>query len=188
VIRDFLDSNPGEVVILFIEPYVEPAEIEKVFEESGLLDRVATLERGAPLPTLGELVRDDRRVIVITEQDADGSIPWYMDGFSFVQDTPLGATKVEDLNCELNRGDAGSPMLMLNHWADLFPPRRGANAEFQTREALLGRARECARERGLPVSLIAVDHYDLGELVDSVDELNRERIKAAGDGTKSEDR
>jgi hypothetical protein len=28
------------------------------------------------------------------------------------------------------------------------------------------------------VSMIAVDHYDLGDLVDSVEQLNRERIKA----------
>jgi hypothetical protein len=27
--------------------------------------------------------------------------------------------------------------------------------------------------------MIAVDHYDLGDLVDSVETLNRERIKAA---------
>ena len=67
---------------------------------------------------------------------------------------------------------------MLNHWADLFPPRRAANESFQTRKELLGRAHECARKRGLPVNLIAVDHYDVGDLVPAVAELNRERIKA----------
>ncbi len=178
-INAFLDRNPGEVVILFIEPYVPPAEIERSFEEAGMIDRVAELERGAPLPTLGELVRSDRRVIVFTERDADGTVPWYLDGFSFVQDTPLGVKKVADLSCELNRGDAASPFLMLNQWADVFPPQRSANVEFQTRDALLGRARECERERGLPVSLIGVDHYDLGKLPEVVEELNRERIEAA---------
>jgi hypothetical protein len=78
-----------------------------------------------------------------------------------------------------NRGTTDSPLLMLNHWADVFPPRRSANADFQTRKELLGRAHECARKRGLPVNLIAVDHYDQGELIDSVGELNRERIAAA---------
>jgi hypothetical protein len=68
---------------------------------------------------------------------------------------------------------------MLNHWADVFPPRRAANEDFQTRKELLGRAHECARKRGLPVNLIAVDHYDIGELISSVERLNRERIEAA---------
>jgi hypothetical protein len=178
-VRDFLDANPGEVVILFIEPYVPPAEIAKSFEEAGLAERTTVLDRSEPLPTLGELVRRDDRLIVFTERDADGSVPWYLDGFDFVQDTPLGATEVEQLSCELNRGTASSPLLMLNHWADVFPPRRGANVDFQTRRELLGRAHECARKRGLPVNLIAVDHYDVGELIPGVERLNRERIAAA---------
>ena len=49
---------------------------------------------------------------------------------------------------------------------------------FQTRKELLTHAHECARKRGLPVNLIAVDHYDVGDLIPSVEELNRERIQA----------
>ena len=174
-IRTFLDENPGEVIEIFVEPYVEPADLEPVFEEAGLVDYAATLDRGVPLPTLGELVRQDRRLVVFAEKDADGSVPWYLDGFSFVQDTPLGAEKVGELSCELFRGEADSPILMLNHWADVVPPQREANAPFLTEEELLGRAHECERERGLPVSLIATDHYDQGELIEAVDTLNEER-------------
>jgi hypothetical protein len=181
-VREFLDSNPGDVVILFLEPYVPQDDIAKAFEEAGLADRTAVLDRSQPLPTLGELVRRDDRLIVFTERDADGSVPWYLDGFSYMQDTPLGATEVDQLSCELNRGSASSPLLMLNHWADVFPPRREANAEFLTRKEILGRAHECASKRRLPVNLIAVDHYDLGELIGSVQQLNRERIDAAAGG------
>jgi hypothetical protein len=56
----------------------------------------------------------------------------------------------------------------------------GKRVPFQTREELLSRAHECARKRGLPVNLIAVDHYDVGDLIPAVDELNRQRIEAAG--------
>jgi hypothetical protein len=177
-IKRFLDTNRGELVILFIEPYVTPQDIEKVFREAGLDRFVVTLERDSPMPTLGELVRRNKRVIVFTEKDADGTVPWYLDGFSFVQDTPLGATKVRQLSCKLERGDTDSPFLMLNHWADLFPPRRTPNAPFQTKREIISRAHECARRRGLPVSLIAVDHYDLGSLIPAVDALNAERIRA----------
>lgn len=177
-IREFLEANRGEVVILFIEPYVTPQDIEKEFAQAGLERYLVSLDRNSPPPTLGELVRRNRRVIVFTEKDADGTLPWYLDGFSFVQDTPLGATKVSQLSCKRERGDADSPWLMLNHWADLFPPRRTANAPFQTRRELLSRAHKCARKRGVPVSLIAVDHYDLGSLLDTVEALNGERIQA----------
>jgi hypothetical protein len=177
-IRTFLDDNRGEVVILFIEPYVPPREIEKTFQETGLDRYVVTLARDEPLPTLGRLVRTNRRVVVFTEKDADGTVPWYLDGFSFVQDTPLGAEKRDQLSCRRFRGTADSPMLMLNHWADVFPPRLSANPPFQRKRFILRRAHQCARARGLPVNLIAVDFYDQGDLIPAVETLNGERIRA----------
>jgi hypothetical protein len=177
-IRSFLEANPRELVIIFIEPYVPPAEIDKVFEAAGLDRYVATLRRDEPLPTLGALLRRDKRVIVLTEKDADGTLPWYLDGFSFVQDTPLGAEKLGQLSCKLERGDADSPFLMLNHWADVFPPRLEANVPFHSARAVMGRAHRCARRRGLPVSLIATDHYDQGRFLAAVNALNAERVRA----------
>ena len=140
--KKFLDENRGEVVILFVEPYVAPADIEREFKEAGLDRYVITLDRTEPMPTLGTLVRRNRRVLVIAEKDADGTVPWYLDGFSFVQDTPLGATKVGQLSCKLERGDTDSPMLMLNHWADLF--RRGPRRT--------GRSRPSASSSNAPTS------------------------------------
>ena len=118
-------------------------------------------------------------MIVFTEKDADGTLPWYLDGFSFVQDTPLGAQRVGQLRCRRERGSADSPLLMLNHWADLFPPRVKANRPFLTERFLLKRAHRCAAKRGMPVSLIAVDHYEQGDLIEAVDKLNAERVEAA---------
>jgi hypothetical protein len=177
-IRKFLDENRGEVVILFIEPYVAPADIAKVFERSGLDRYVVTLARDEPLPTLGQLVRRNRRVVVFTEQDADGTVPWYLDGFSFVQDTPLGATKVKQLKCSRERGTAHSPIAMINHWADVFPPRREPNVPFQRENVIVKRAHRCAKELGVTVNLIPVDHYDVGDLIPAVEALNAERIQA----------
>ena len=177
VMRKFLDENRGEVVILFVEPYVAPEEIAKVFERSGLDRYVVTLARDEPLPTLGQLVRRNRRVVVFTEKDADGTVPWYLDGFSFVQDTPLGAKKVSELKCDRERGDVHSPLAMINHWADVFPPRRGANVPFQGEDVIVRRAHRCARELGVTVNLIPVDHYDVGDLIPAVDALNAERIQ-----------
>ena len=173
--REFLEANPGEVVILFVEPYVKPADIAKLFNEAGLDRYLAELSRDEPLPTLGELVDSGKRMIVFTEKDADGTYPWYLDGFSFVQDTPLGATTIKELSCRRERGDADSPLLMLNNWADVFPPQLRANRPFQTKKFLLQRAHECERKRGMPVNMIAVDFYDQGAVVEAVKQLNDER-------------
>jgi hypothetical protein len=37
---------------------------------------------------------------VLADEDADGTVPWYVDGFSFVQDTPLRATRPDQLRCD----------------------------------------------------------------------------------------
>lgn len=58
----------------------------------------------------------------------------------------------------------------------MFPPKRGENADFLTERFLLDRIRRCSAKRGLPVSLIATDHYDL---IEAVDEVNAERAKKA---------
>jgi hypothetical protein len=173
--RRFLEANPGEVLILFIEPYVKPKDLAERFKQAGLTKYLAELSRDEPLPTLGELVDSGKRVIVFTEKDADGTYPWYLDGFSFVQDTPLGATTVNQLSCARERGDADSPLLMLNNWADVFPPQLRANRPFQTEKFLLKRSHECPRKRGMPVNLIAVDYYDQGDVVEAVKVLNDER-------------
>ncbi len=89
----------------------------------------------------------------------------------------MGAQKVSQLSCTRNRGTADSPILMLNQWADLVPPRRVANKPFLRRRLILDRAHECERKRGLPVGLIAVDHYDQGELIEAVADLNAERMR-----------
>jgi hypothetical protein len=86
---------------------------------------------------------------------------------------------VSQLSCELNRGSADSPLLMLNQWADVFPPRVEPNVAFNEEELVLERIRECERERGRPVNLIATDFYDQGGMLDVVADVNAERVAAA---------
>ena len=69
-IRDFLAANPGEVVVISIEDQVTPERTEQVFRDSGLLDLVWTGPI-TPLPTLGEMVERDRRVLVFGEEDVE---------------------------------------------------------------------------------------------------------------------
>ena len=101
-----------------------------------------------------------------------------------VQDTPLGAQKVSQLSCTRNRGTADSPILTLNQWADLVPPRREANKPFLRRQLILDRAHESEHKRGRPVGLIAVDHYDQRGLIEAVAELNARSTAHPGPPTR----
>jgi hypothetical protein len=169
VYGDWLDENPGEILILMLEPSVPAWAVEAQFRRAGLLDRIARLRRDQPLPTLGTLLERGRQLVVLGERDT-GDLPWYLEAFDFIQDTPLGPRATS--SCAPSRGDADSPMLMLNHWVDDFPPRPSANARVNSRAEILARAQRCERRRGIPVSLIAVDHSDRGGVVAAAAELN----------------
>jgi hypothetical protein len=158
VIRSHLERHPRAVLLIIVEDYVRPAELRGALGRAGLLEQAAALDREQPLPTLGELVRDERRLLVFAENDG-GAYPWYMPAFSFIQDTPLGNRRRRDFSCARFRGDADSPILLLNHWIDRFPPRVSDNVRVGG-PVLAARLDACRRSRGTGPGIVAVDFYE----------------------------
>ena len=159
------------MVVLIVEDYVPPAVIEGAFERAGLLPYVATLERHAPLPTLGALVSSGHRLVVFAEEKG-GSPSWYMPAFSFVQDTPLGATRPDQLSCSRYRGEEGSPMLLINHWIPPFPPSPALNRVIGRAPFLRARIGRCIAARHVHGAIVAVDFYNGSDVVGVARELN----------------
>jgi hypothetical protein len=170
--RAFLQKNPGNVLILFDEDYVSEASLERVFKSSGLYPHLAVLRQGQQLPTLGELVRSQHNVLVFTQEPVSGRHPWNMNGFDFIQDTPLGAVKPKQFSCGLYRGLSSNPLLTMNDWADVFPPRRSPNVALNKRAFILRRARQCEHERRHIPNLILTDYYDSGDVIGAARVLN----------------
>jgi hypothetical protein len=171
VIRGFLERHPDQVLIVIVEDYVPPATIERAFEQTGLTADVATLDRRQPLPNLGELIARGQRLVVFAEEQG-GSPAWYMPAFSFIQDTPLGATRPDRLSCKRYRGAADSPLLLVNHWIPPFPPSPTLNAGIGQAAFLRGRVERCLRKRGFKGAIVAVDFYQRTSVVDVAQELN----------------
>jgi hypothetical protein len=114
------------------------------------------------------MIASNRRLVVFTERGG-GNPPWYHEGFSFTQDTEVGAELDE---CVSRNGTSASPLLMVNHWVDGFPSPVGANEEVTTMKALIKRAKTCKRELGRIPNLFPVDFYDGGDIVKAVEKLN----------------
>jgi hypothetical protein len=172
VIRRFLELNPTQVMILFDEDYVSERDLQSLFKRAGLFRYLATLQPGRPLPTLAELIRSHHNVVVFAQKPPSGKYAWNHDAFTWIQDTPLGARKPAQFTCRLGRGSPANPFLMLNNWADMFPPRRSPNIPLVTRDFVLARARQCVRQRGRIPDLILTDYYDAGDVVGAVATLN----------------
>jgi hypothetical protein len=168
-VRGWLDRHPRQLIVLFIEPSTPAWSVVDEMRRADLLDRIATLREDFVLPTLGQLLDDGKQIVVLGER-LTGNVPWYLDGFSWVQDTPLG--KQSATSCAESRGDPDSPIFMINHWADVFPPRASANARINSRADIVERVQRCQRARGLLPAFVAVDHYELGDVVGAAEVLN----------------
>ena len=86
--------------------------------------------------------------------------------------SPLGARRPDQLDCARFRGDADSPLLLINHWIPPFPPSPRRNAAIGTAPFLRHRVRRCMRERGFGGAIVAVDFYERTAVVRVARELN----------------
>ncbi|HZA89526.1 MAG TPA: hypothetical protein VE401_04775 [Solirubrobacterales bacterium] len=177
-VREFLDSHPDEFLIMVIEDYIDPADVEAAFKDSGLVRYAYVHDRDTPFPTLRELIESDKRILVMAEKDnGGGSIPWYHDAFELMQETPFTFHSADELraaaSCKPNRGGTDGPLLQFNHWVEKLPRSPDLGAQVNAYDFLIERARECRRRRGLAPNLIAVDFYDEGDLFEASRKLNR---------------
>jgi hypothetical protein len=182
VIRDFLRANPGEVLLISVEDDTSPASFADVVAASGLLPYVW---KGAvePPPTLGQMVARNERVLFMAENET-GSVPWLHPQFTIAQETPYDFKQPEELlgpnGCAANRGGTTPPLFLINNFLETFPPSK-AGAETLNRQAtIVAHARACEAQRHRVPTLIAVDQWQLGNVVGAARELNE-----AGPGTGS---
>jgi hypothetical protein len=172
-IRDFLVMNPNEVITIVIQDEgVTPHDIEKCFQESGLIDFVYRGAVKPPWPTLRRMIASDQRVLVFAENNSAG-VPWYHQAFESMQETPYTFHHPEEFSCRSNRGGSNAPLFLINHWIQTTPAPIPANAEkVNAYQFLLKRAQQCQRERQMRPNILAVDFYKSGDLFKVVETLN----------------
>jgi hypothetical protein len=164
-IKDFLDENPHEVLIIVIQDEgVKPADVAACFEKSGLVDDVYRGPVTPPWPTLAEMISQNQRVLVLAENHAEG-VPWYHVMNGVIQETPYSFHSPEEFSNRPNRGGTNGSLLLMNHWIETAPASKPSNAEIvNAYDVLYKRARACRRERRMLPNLVAVDFYRTGDL------------------------
>jgi hypothetical protein len=177
-VRDFLVRRPREVLVVVIEDYVPPADLEAAFTESGLVDFVYRSPLGPPWPTLGQMIDRGERVLVLGESGRPG-IAWYHPAFAVVQETPYTFRSPDDMSCRPNRGGTSGALFQVNHWIETLPAPRPTNAAIvNSYDFLLARAERCWRERKRIPNLVAVDFAGTGDLLRVVAALNAQETEA----------
>ncbi len=163
-VREFLIANPGEIVLVVIEDYVSPAEMEAAFVESGLEGLVYRGGPRPPWPTLRQMADSRQRLIVFLESGKPG-VGWMHPAFETIQETPYAFHKPADFSCVPNRGGTSGSLFQINHWIETTPMPKPTNAAIvNAYDFLLGRARQCEKERDRLPNILAVDFYRTGDL------------------------
>lgn len=171
--KAWLDEHPREVVTMFVQDEVTPADTARVIEEAGLERYAYTPAEDGAWPTLGEMIDAGTRLVVLMENEGGGErLPWLIPGFEVVQDTPYLFESPADFSCAENRGEPDAPLFLVNHWIDDWRNVPANSALVNARAVLLPRLRECEEERGRLPNFVAVDYYDRGDLLGVVDTLN----------------
>lgn len=172
-VKEWLDVHPRDVVTIFIQDAVTPADTAKIFETTGLADMAYVHESGAQWPTLETMIDSGKRVVVLMENEGGGArYPYLHAGFDLVQDTGFSYESVEEFDCAPNRGPADADLFMVNHWLSGFTTLVSSAQEANTEEVLGGRVRQCREQRGQIPNFVAVNWYDQGDLLTVVDQLN----------------
>ncbi len=171
-VRDFLVLNPGEVVLLIIEDYVAPLDLQAAFDSAGLLPFVYTGPTHDPWPSMREVIDANQRLIVFAESGKPG-VGWLRPTTGVFQETPYTFHAPADFSCRPNRGGTEGSLFLVNHWIETTPTPRPSNAEIvNAYDFLLRRARLREQERGRLPNVLMVDFYDIGDVVRVTRTLN----------------
>lgn len=178
-VREYLEKNPREVLVVVFEDYVPVSDLAESIEANGLRNYAYDGPWGPEWPTLGEMIDDGGRLVLLTE-NAEPDVPWIHNAFQSIQETPFNFPTIESLrapeSCDESRGAPENSVFLINHWVDTAPnPRPSIAARVNSFAFLKNRIERCQRDRNLLGNLIAVDFYREGDLFAVVDDLNQER-------------
>ena len=173
-IRRFLQRNPGQVIILFDEDYVsERRSAERLQARRTVLAPRRAARAASRCRRSAQLVRSQHNVVVFTQKPVSGRYPL---GHVRVRRgsrtrrsgraSPISSPASSIAGCSSN------PLLMMNDWADVFPPRRSPNLPLVKRASSCSAPRQCEPNARTIPNLILTDFYNRGDVVGAVRDLN----------------
>jgi len=172
-VRDFLDNNPEQVLIIILQDYISADQTQQVMDEAGLMDRTWPMNASEPWPTLRQMV-ESRRDIVVLSENHGGEVRWMPAAYDVMEETPYEFATADEFGCAPQRGGTGKPLFLVNHWIREPGHKPLDDAEVvNSRTVLADRLAECRKGRDRQPGILAVDFVDIGDTVAVVDDLDR---------------
>lgn len=183
-IKTFLDVNRNEVLILEFEINDNSlAELYYAIDESDLDQYVYRTSAAPPFdwPTMQELINANARLLIFAHGDGmescvNSDCP---QGIFYTYDH-FEQTDWNDNTCNIKGTQySGRKFFLMNHWMnnDYDLPSKTNAEDFNTYDSLRDRFTMC--QEMIP-NIIAVDFWDVGDLLKFAYDVNRNNVGAAG--------
>lgn len=191
----FLKDNPTEIILLSIElnnNAINGGETVDIFELYDIMSAVPdftemlyvqeNLVSGAEWPTLRQLKEANDRIVIFHYNgprcDDSGPCPpglhyWY----TFGSDTQFDFDALENLedlsySCEITRGD-GTDRGFFGVSNFVTPPSAKVAKNVNTRDFVEKRMADCSDLNSLPVNMVLVDFWSIGDVLEVTQEHNK---------------
>src|SRR5262249_7406180 len=149
-IRDFLDQNLTDVVVIDIEDYVRPRDVKQALKDARLFDRVWVPKQPGTWPSLYDMVhpRDDqdqrRRRLIVEIEKHKSPYHWLLNTYKVSEETNFTYRTAADFDCAPKRGGTGKSLLIVNHWIQPGGvPDPILAAKTNSRDTIDRRVQEC---------------------------------------------
>lgn len=191
-VYEWMQRNPYDVVTILMGNYdvLPPQRFIEPVQNSGLLKYAYTPPK-VPMgledwPTLGEMLLRSQRLVVMLDYEANqAEVPWLMDEFSYMWETPFSPTERE-FPCTVQRPPhqpddvTRDRMYMANHNLNLEVAIAGisllipASNMLNETNAISGygsagwQIDNCTQDWDRPPNFLLVDYYNVGNFNGSV--------------------
>ncbi|KAF9122777.1 hypothetical protein BGX30_001794 [Mortierella sp. GBA39] len=182
--KTFMDQNPNEVITIFWENAgnLTPARFQTVYQAAGMTPYLYTQSTGnTTWPTLASMIASKKRLLNFVDSGADASVPWLMEEYDFIFETPWQITKGSEYPCTIDRPkDQERGMYVMNHFISgqmtlgnqtIDIPQSSIAAQTNGAD-LASHANKCTQTFNKIPNFVAVDFYEQGAILQTVAQLN----------------
>ncbi len=184
--RTFLEENPQEILTFILESYVSTRDLKQSLEKAGLTSYLHCQSPHASWPLFKEMIEaplsDDKhsptcnkkgRLVILNDRREENDPAWNLDLFGhFAFETKYSYQKINDLDCDLNRGNPSHSLFIFNHFTTFISGKKRDAKKINRYHFLKKRIHNCQIKNQRKINFLTIDFFKNGETLKVVDELN----------------
>jgi len=177
-VKDFLTSNPSEVVTLLIDTGLSAATIQAEFVKAGLDSMAWPQPDAAAWPTLKTMIDSGERLVVFANTP-DRDAAWLLPRQNHIWETGSHWVSVSEMNCAPAIGDASRPLYLvhqnlvsLGDAGQSGQPNSALASQANDWQTATARLQACGAQWKRVPNFLAVDFFDEGDPLGATQVLN----------------